>query len=151
MTAEEIRKAKTVNNFWKKIEAVKKAYAPVLHDVVNEGSDKVFKLAEHNLNGPYYGKQGSGPQTGQVPIPKLSTMLFHSLQQSVIGKWKNYNTLIAIYADERIAKWAKFVHDGTKYQRPRRFLQTAINRYKFEINRDFQNKILLAIRKEGLK
>ncbi len=142
---------KTENNFWKKIEAVKRAYAPQLDNVVKFGHDTLMEEANKNLSGPYYGKDMRGPQTGKMPIPQITTMLRHSMGSAVLSKWKEFTTMIAVFSDKRVASYNAYVHDGTKYQRPRRFLGDAVKARKQAIQNRMKYQILLAIRKEGQK
>ncbi|MDD5543899.1 MAG: hypothetical protein PHX83_12065 [Acidobacteriia bacterium] len=56
-----------------------------------------------------------------------------------------------IYQDETIANYMKFVHDGTKYMAPRRFLGDPMRQKGPQIKQDIANALKEAIKKEGQK
>lgn len=142
----------TKNTFPEKCAKLQKELWPVLEKVIQFGSDEILQAADKQLSGPHYGPETNyrGSQTGKMPIPRITSMLSRSLKLQVVLKNGPYISLMAIYPDKRIAPHYKAVHDGTRYVRPRRYLQDPVRERKQAILNRWNNLILLQIRKEGL-
>jgi HK97 gp10 family phage protein len=97
-----------------------------------------------NLSGPHYKIGTSGPQTGRMPIPRMTGDLARSLAHQKLS-----DLLYRIYSDQKIAPYAKFVHDGTKRMKPRRYLYDAVKAKKQAIINRMRNELKIAIRKVG--
>jgi len=93
--------------------------------------DRIRQEVDKNVSGPAYGvrktKTGGqvpnrGPQTGKMPIPRITG----TLARSVISK-RPAPEMAVIYVDDNIAKSGKYVHNGTRLQKARRFLSDPVN------------------------
>jgi len=141
----------TINTFPQKCAKINKNLLPVISELVLYWTDHINKEAAKNLSGPHYGKDTNyrGPMTGQMPIPRITSMLAQSLTVQKVLKNGPYITLTAIFPDKRRAPYAGIVHDGTRYIRPRRFLQDPISEWKHAILFNWEQKILQKIREDG--
>ena len=109
-----------ITGFKFKMKAVKIAYAEAVVKELRKGAQEIYNAADKNLSGPAidYRVPGSkDSRIGKMPIPRRSGFLAKSLQMKPVS-----NVEWLVYADKNIADYAGFVHDGTKYMRPRRFL-----------------------------
>ena len=132
-----------------KCRRIQKIVATVGQRVIMEGAQDIYNNTDKKLSGPHYGyppnyPEGGG-QRGKIPIPRLTGTLARSLQMRPLSTltW-------AVYADDRIAKHAKFVHDGTKKMRPRRFLTDTFAERSPAIVNNMRYKLITAINKDGL-
>lgn len=123
---------------------VKAALAEAVKKSVDFGIQSVHEEAAKNLTGPHYQIGERGLMTGQMPIPRITGNLARSLKQRRMKP-----ELGAVYADSGTANYAAYVHDGTKYVKPRRFLGDAVKMKKEAILRRFSNNCKLAIRRAG--
>jgi len=141
------------NGFSKKIDQIKKEYLPAIEKAVKFGHDEIMTAATKNLSGPHYGKAENyrGSQTGQIPVPRITSMLIQSLRSILAEAYKGYRVLVCIFSDVRIAPHNKFVHYGTRYMRPRRFLQDPVKERKQAILNRMNYEIMLVIRRIGQK
>lgn len=79
--------------------------------------------AVRNLAGPHYPPpKYKGAKTGEMPVPRVTSLLARSLKLKKISE-----VLYVVFADSKVAAHAPFVHDGTKNQKPRRFLGDPVN------------------------
>lgn len=135
---------------------VQRIVAEVGAKVIKEGAQDIYNETGKKLKGPHYGyhtgprggyvpnyPEGGG-QKGKVPIPRLTGTLAKSLQMRPLSTltW-------AVYADDRMANYAKFIHDGTRHMRPRRFLKDTFTERAPAINNNMRYKLILAMNKEG--
>ena len=148
-----------IKGWQKKAWNVKKVEAAAVAVAVSWGLDLLHKTAVKNVSGPRYGfRKGTGkdgdnvriPQrgpltnAGMLPVPVVYGMLRRSIKSVRIS-----SVLGAVYADENIAYYAPFVHDGTRYMKPRRFLQDAVTGMRPIIKRKMDKELKAAIRSVG--
>ena len=69
-------------------------------------------------------------------------MLRHSLKIKMFNKFFK-----AVYSDPAIAPYNKFVHDGTKKMKPRRFLADVYNKNRLGIASHWNSEIRKEIRR----
>lgn len=91
----------------------------------------IFDKTKANLKGPGAGVRTSRgglqyPKTPpkhplQLPVRRVTGTLARSLKMTPIS---NYEYII--WCDPQIAPYAKYVHSGTKYVKPRRFLGNVV-------------------------
>jgi HK97 gp10 family phage protein len=130
----------------RKLKACEGAALEAMKRAVDFGMDEINKGAVRNLSGPHYKHGTRGPRTGQMPIPRVTGTLARSLTSK-----RFHPTLGVIYADKKVANYAGFVHDGTRFMKPRRFLSNVVQERKAAIVNRWKYEILLAIRREGQK
>jgi len=113
----------------------------------------VFTRTLKNLSGPNYGVRTSlggvqtpksGPGTGKMPVPRVSGNLARSLKLVPVSVF-----IWSIYSDQRIANYAKYVHNGTRYMRPRRFLGDVIRQRRQIVQERMRRLLLAAVRNRG--
>ena len=129
--------AKTVKRIditrWeRKVQAIIKAMPDLIDAEVKWGAEKVNAKTIINLTGPFYGFRkgprggrypikGARTNDGQLPIPRITGNLRRSITMREAGRF-----LMVVFADDHIANYAKYVNDGTKYMKARRFLMEAV-------------------------
>ncbi len=113
----------------------------------------IFDKTSKKLEGPQYGyHQGprggyvpnypeGGGEKGKIPIPRLTGNLARSLKMTPLTP-----LAVAIWSDPRIAKYAKWVHDGAKGRPPRRYLKDTFDEREAAGRRTMQSMINAAIR-----
>ena len=82
----------------------------------------LFKRSQRNLKGAHYPPPDyKGPGTGEMPVPRVTATLARSLKIKKINPVR-----YMVYADSGVAGYAAYVHDGTRYMKPRRFIGDAV-------------------------
>lgn len=140
-----------------KTENIKAALLPAIKKVVEQGHDWVMISVNRNIKGPAYGytlktsKTGKtyiqpnrGPQTGRMPIPRITGMLARSVRT-----FRASPALVAIIGDKRIAAHAPRVHDNPKNPRP--FIEQPILQNKRPIYVMWNHELLKVLRELGLE
>lgn len=132
---------------------VKEAVAQQAAKSIAQASQIVFDKAMENLSG-YHPVPETSPTGRQyfpspdggasMPIRVLTGTLRRSL------KMRPVTTLLwQVYADSKVASYAKYVHEGTKHMRPRRFLQDPVWLYGASIIKKIGHDIKTEIRRVG--
>ena len=136
---------KTDTTRWKlKVRDLQAIRLTTLPKVLDWAHDKVMDDIKVYVSGPHYKYGERGPGTGGVPIPRVSGNLARSIKSLWVSP-----LLVKIWSDGRIAPWNQYVHDGTKYMRPRPFIKEPVQRNRPVINMYWRNEILGEIRKIG--
>ena len=148
-----------IKRWQKKSWDVRKAEAAAVANAVSWGLDLLHKSAVRNVSGARYGfrkgtaRDGSeikvpirGPLTnsGRLPVPVVYGMLRRSIKHFRIS-----SVLGAVYVDENIAFYAPFVHDGTRFMKPRRFLGDAVTTWRPIIKKKMEKEIKATIKPIG--
>jgi len=91
-----------------------------MDDIAEEVASEILDKAVDNVNGP---KIGPGEQTDTQPYPVAvrTGTLKRSLKLEKLGKGKR-----KVFADQNVANYACWVHDGTSKMRERPFLDDAV-------------------------
>jgi len=143
---------------WKiKVHNVKTAETAAVVMGVDWGLDRLNEATVRNVTGDHYGfkttKSGNklpirGPRTnaGILPVPVVYGQLRRSIKSVRMTP-----TLGAVYSDDNIAPYNKFVHDGTRKMQPRPFLQMAVTVNRPLIHKYIEKKLRTLIKKVGLK
>jgi len=142
-----------VSGWKKKYGYVMHEMAPAIKRAVDEGMDILMMQTIDNVTGDAYGSRkgprggvvwhrGAMTNSGKLPV----TVRTGTLRRSVKGI-RPHDYLGAVYSDLTVAPYAPYVHDGTKYLRPRRFLGEAVRGKKQSINDRFTVAIKNVIRK----
>ena len=123
----------------------------VEHDIVvgipkfvEQCSDDVVKGTLKNLSGPHYKIGTRGSQTGKMPIPKMTSMLSRAQKIKRIS-----SSLILHFTDSIIAPYGKFVHNGTRKMKPRRYRADVIRERRQAWMNRWRYLVLGAFRKHG--
>lgn len=139
---------------WDKKDArIKAAIRVAAEKACMTGAQEIYDRTAEKLAGPHYGyKTGprggyvpdypeGGGAKGQIPIPRLSGNLARSLKMTPLSilAW-------AIWSDERIAKYAKYVHDGLKNRPPRRYLKDTFDEREAYIRKMMKDMVNAGIR-----
>jgi len=133
----------------RKVNRVIRTVHPSIVKIVKESSDEVLKATIKNVSGPGIRPgvtRAENNAIGQMPIPRRTKQLIHSIKRLVI-----YNWLHAVFSDPNIAPHGKYVHDGTRRARPRRFLGDVMTEKSRKIYSQIKGAFLMAMRKEGLR
>lgn len=78
----------------------------------------LFRVSKRNLKGPHYpAPKYTGPQTGKMPVPRMTANLARSLKMRKLMGW-----LWKVFSDGQVASYNIYVHNGTKRTKPRRFI-----------------------------
>jgi len=127
-----------------KTKMVRMEVARTYEKSLKEIAQDLYKRSQANLKGPHY-QPGKEPNyAGHYPVPRVTGTLARSLKYSRI-----FPHLWAVFADSKIANYAKFIHDGTKKMRPRQFIGDVVSERKGIYFKKLRNNIIKAIRKAG--
>ena len=164
----------------KKQEAILKVVAPAIKESVDWGLDKLMVETIKNVSGEHIKPEikkprkkkklgdskkkskssKSTPKSSQepekeeeetkedlkYPVPIITGTLKKSIKPIRYNDW-----LAAVTSDESIANYNKWVHDGTKYMKPRRFLKDAVTKWQNLIHLKFKWTVIKAIKDAGIK
>jgi len=124
--------------------------------IVANHAQRIHDLASANLEG-VGAKAGSSARGGAdnvllfrtkltMPIRRITGNLSRSLQMAMLNiyQW-------IVWADSKIAPYAKFVHDGTKYVEARRFIFDPVDQNRVKFQKELKEGVLKAIRIPGRK
>lgn len=140
-----------------KMAAILKTAPDECKKAVSYAFGQIYLGAIKNLSGPHYGteptrtggqKPGRGPETGKMPIPRITGNLAGSLSYV-----RPTDFLVIIFSDRKKANYAKYVHgsmeEGSDQSslkiKPRRFLGDVVR-----TKRDAIGKEMTRIIKEGI-
>lgn len=133
---------------WKiKDKRIRLALAHVGAAAILQSAQQVYNAADKNLSGPQITpglKDEAG--IGEMPIPRRTGTLARSLTMTPLS-----SVVIAVWSNSNIANYNKFVHDGTKFMRPRRFLADPVSQLGPQLEKQIRDLVLKAIRIEGRK
>lgn len=117
--------------FYKKTHRIKQHVVTVAAKEVASISQMIFDKTKKNLKGPGAGVRQSKsglqyPKTSpkhplQMPVRRVTGTLARSLKMYPISQYE-----YLIYCDPKVAHYATYVHNGTRYIKPRRFLGDVI-------------------------
>lgn len=127
-----------------KIAAVKKAVEEAAKEAVDFGMSELAREAIRNLAGQMHKKGTKSPSPGKLPVTMITGNLHRSIKQKRVS-----NVEGVVYVDKSQAPYGKFVHDGTKYMKPRRFMTESVQAKKESIIRTFDNKIREKVKEAG--
>lgn len=131
---------------WKfKKRALEQILATKIPILVNECSQEIMRATIQNLSGPQIKPGVTGArEIGKMPVPRRTGMLVHSVKNVSVG----YGARM-IYADEKVANYAKYVHNGTRKMRPRRFLGDVVRERRQAFENRWRYTLINAINKAG--
>lgn len=129
----------SVKNLSNRLNKLKdKKIKEVLGNVLDEISEDYHDTVLTNLTGPAYGvtlskgvkgsqkwNRGSLTNAGRLPVPQRTGNLKRSVQRTRETIFK-----YLVYADSGIARYGKFVHDGTRRMQKRPFMVLSMNQRK---------------------
>jgi hypothetical protein len=147
------------SRFELKTRNVKRVFAAAAAKYLLEAAQKIHNGSAANLKGPGIPKSTSsggrqypdyskipGYDTSSMPIGRVTGTLARSLKLTPLS-----SISYAIWADPAIANYAKYVHSGTRYLKPRRFIYDVVNRERAGITSILNSELKKAIASEGLK
>jgi len=111
---------------------------------VEQCSDEVMEKTMKNLSGPHYKIGTTGSQTGKMPIPRMTSMLARAQKIKRLGA-----ALILHFTDRIMAPYGKFVHNGTRKMKPRRYRADVIRERRQAWENRWRYLVLGAFRKHG--
>lgn len=126
----------------RKINRLIRQIHPEIVRVAKESSDIILTETVKNVSGPGI-RPGitDSPAIGKMPVPRRTGDLARSIKRKTIYSW-----LYAVFSDPKIAPHGKYVHNGTKRMKPRRFLWGAIQKNYRKIHTKMNNDLLKKIR-----
>jgi len=131
-----------------KSKAVRHALASTYSSSLEKIAKDVYKRSQANLKGPHYKKKDNyrGPGTGKMPVPRVTGTLARSLKITKLnaGLW-------VVFADSKVAKYAIYVHEGTRKMQPRRFIGDVVTQRKGIYLRYLKMRVKAAIRSVGTR
>jgi len=133
---------------WKlKVRRIEGYMASSIPILVKKLIDEVHKETIKNLSGPQI-KPGipgyADDRIGESPVPRRTSMLAHSIKRE-----KMTDVLMRIYSDPKVAPYGKYVHDGTRKMKPRRFLKDAIEKVKSKNWKEIKATFMDGLQKRG--
>ena len=142
-----------ITNWRKKVRNVKAVEEMMVKEVVSWGIQELHKKTLANVSGPFYGFRSAGipergllTNAGKLPVPVVYGWLRRSIKSARLT-----DALGVVYSDDNVAFYNRFVHDGTRYMKPRPFLKDAVDDRRPAIFNYMKYQIIKAIRSQGLK
>ena len=132
------------SNWTRKLANLKAIERDTLPKILDWGHDQVKDKIDAYVSGPHYVPPARIAGIGQVPIPRVSSLLSRSIKTIRISPY-----LVKIFSDGRIAPYNVFVHDGTKKMRPRRFIKDPVDERRPAIENKWRYEIIKETRKRG--
>jgi len=134
------------SRWFSKSERVRKTAFTAASRSISEIAKDIYQKSQKNLKGPHYKPGGEVSFAGNYPVPRVTGTLARSL------KIKKFNPVLwAVFADSQVANYAKFIHEGTKGMRPRRFIGDVVEGGKSIYLGKLKKDVMAAIRAEGRK
>uniref|UniRef100_A0A6M3JV48 Tail protein n=1 Tax=viral metagenome TaxID=1070528 RepID=A0A6M3JV48_9ZZZZ len=125
------------SGWYMKTAAVKRTLAVTAPPALMKVAQELFRRSKANLSGPR-------SNTGKMPVPRVTGTLARSLTLMPIDLFT-----YAVWSNPKVAHYAKFVHDGTKFMYPRRYIGDAVREYRPMAIQDMQRILLMAIQGVG--
>jgi len=135
------------SRFTLKNNRVKRAFAREAPKVLLMSAQEVFERSIKNLSGPGIkpGVRGvDDPRIGKSPVPRRTGTLARAQTLTPLSPVQ-----FAIWTDPKKANYGKYVHDGTKKMKPRRYLSDVVRERGPAIQNRIRDALLKAIRSEG--
>ena len=136
-----------------KLKGVKKQLAMTAPAVMAQQAQLLYDAMAKNLKGPNYGtesgpkggiKMTRGPQTGMMPIPRITATLAGSAYIIPLG-----SVTWIVGVDNDRCPYAVHVHEGTKRMAGRAFLGDPIRELRAGMEKVIRAEIITAIRIVG--
>jgi len=136
-----------------KLKGVKKQLAMTAPVVMRQQAQMLYDAMAKNLKGPAYGtesgprggiKMTRGPGTGKMPVPRITGTLAGAAYIIPLS-----SIIWIVGVDNERCPYAVWVHDGTKYMKPREFLGEPVKELRTIIERTIRAEIIEAIRIVG--
>ena len=121
----------------KKVNTLLKNYGPTVEKIVAYGNTKVSRSVNRNLSGGEY-------YPGKLPVTRVTGTLSRAY---TIRKVTPY--LFIHFMDSRVANYAGYVHDGTRYMKPRPYFKNGFNDNRQAIMNYWNYQFILDTRKVG--
>ena len=120
-----------------KLKAVQRQIAVAVPPIIAKQADDVMRRTVRNLGGARY-------LPGTLPVRLVTKKLRGSIRRLMLNKYAH-----VVFSDDREAFYNKFVHDGTRKMRPRRFLGDVVRERRQAIINNLRDEITKAIRAVG--
>ena len=120
-----------------KSRAIRMELVKTIPKIVEQSSDDVLKRTVRNVEGSRY-------LPGTLPVRMVHHFLAKSIKRIRVS-WR----MMVVFADQRIAHYAGYVHDGTRNMLPRRYLGDVIKERRQALTNNMRYTFLKAIRKVG--
>jgi len=143
-----------------KVNKLLEEYGPVVEKIVAYGNTKVAGAVIRNLSGPgvpyeirtskktgkEYVKVSSmaGYYSSKLPVRRITGTLARAYQVK-----KSTPYLFMHLMNSGVAKYAKFVHEGTRFMKPRPYFKDAFDSNRQAILNYWNYQFILAMRKTG--
>lgn len=121
----------------RKVKQLQRELGPEITKTVLWGSTQLASAITKNLSGTAY-------YSGKLPVKVNTGTLRRAYQVNKISPF-----LMVHFMDPKIAEYAKFVHFGTKYLKPRPFFKNAVNERRQAIMNYFKYQTLKKTREVG--
>jgi len=120
-----------------KVNKLLEEYGPVVEKIVAYGNTKVSGAVARNLSGGSY-------YPGKLPVRRVTGTLARAYQVK-----KSTPYLFMHLMNSGVAKYAKFVHEGTRFMKPRPYFKDAFDSNRQAILNYWNYQFILAMRKTG--
>jgi len=98
-----------------KVNNLLKEHGPTIEKIVKYGNTKVSKSVARNLSGSTY-------FPGKLPVRRVTGTLARAYEVRMVTPY-----LFAHFMNSSVANYAKYVHEGTRYLKPRPYFRNALN------------------------
>jgi len=126
-----------ISRWNKKVDKLLREYGPTIEKIVAYGNTKVSASVARNLSGGSY-------YPGKLPVRRVTGTLARAYE---IRKVTPY--LFMHLMNSKVANYAKYVHDGTRYLKPRPYFKNAFSDNRVAIMNYWRYQFILEIRKTG--
>ena len=126
---------------------ISSALSQKLSELVTLAAQDIYDKTDANLSGPSIkpGIKGSeNSAIGEMPVPRRTGDLADSLTMIRIA-----HAFSMVFIDREKAGYGKYVHDGTKYMKPRRFLGDVVDANLDKWIKRFRKEVLADMRRVG--
>jgi len=144
-----------ISGWNKKVDKLLREYGPVVEKIVAYGNTKVSASVNKNLSGMSPGTRTSksGRQyvvsskyyyPGKLPVRRITGTLARAYQISKVTPYLYLHKM-----NSNVANYARYVHDGTRYLKPRPYFKNAFTNNRVAIMNYWRYQFILEIRKTG--
>lgn len=139
----------------KKVDLILKSYGPVIKKIVDFGNSRVAASVAKNLSGmspgmwtAKSGKQyvvsSAGYYPGKLPVRRITGTLARAYQVRNVTEY-----LSAHFINSKVARYAKHVHEGTRFLKPRPYFKNAFDSNKTAILNYWNYQFIKEMRRIG--
>jgi hypothetical protein len=138
MTPAQGQTAVDISRWNRKVDDLLREYGPTVAKIVAYANTRVAGAVAQNLSGSAY-------YPGRLPVRRVTGTLARSYRVDPV----NAPYLFMHRMDSSVANYAKFVHEGTRYLKPRPYFRNAFDSNRQAIMNYWRYQFILEMRRRG--